>query len=89
MSLPVKKSMYPSKSVYPSKSTLFKSDKSVAKVTLKGGLAVDPDSKIEKIAHVYQNGDDIYSVVLSLTDVAQGKNSFYKMQVLESDKLNK
>lgn len=84
----VHKSVYPAKSVYPEKS-IFKSDKTTQKVTLKGGLVVDPESKLEKLAHVYRKGEDIYSVVLSVTDVQQNKNSFYKLQILEGDIKNK
>ncbi|KAK6618637.1 hypothetical protein RUM43_013028 [Polyplax serrata] len=66
-------------------STAFKSNETVKKVTLKDGLAVDPDSQLEGIAHVYRNKNDIYSAVLSLVDIQSGKNSYYKMQILESD----
>lgn len=53
---------------------------------IKGGGAVDPDSGLEDVAHVYQQGDDKYNAVLSLTDLQKGKNSFYKLQLLKSDK---
>lgn len=86
---PVKKSVYPVKEASSTKSKVFKSNETIKKVTLKDGLAVDPDSQLEKVAHVYRKGNDIYSVVLSLTDVQAGKNSYYKMQILESDKAKK
>ena len=62
-----------------------------AKVTLKvkGGAAVDPDSGLDDVAHVYKKGDDIYNAVLGMTDLQSGKNSFYKLQVLESDRANR
>lgn len=55
-----------------------------------GGTAVDPASKLEDEAHVYQDHDGTkYTVVLSQTDVVAQKNSYYKMQVLESDNKKK
>lgn len=47
---------------------------------------MDPDTGLEDEAHVYVNPQgDKYSVVLSQTDVITQKNSFYKLQLLESD----
>ena len=40
---------------------------------------------LEDKAHVYQEKDDVYNAVLGLVDVVRGTNSFYKIQVLESD----
>ena len=59
-----------------------------SKVTLKvkGGTAVDPDSELEDVAHVYKKGSDVYSTVLGLTDLQSGTNKYYKLQILESDK---
>ncbi|XP_041564508.1 poly [ADP-ribose] polymerase isoform X2 [Drosophila elegans] len=56
---------------------------------VKDGLAVDPDSGLEDIAHVYVESKDKYSIVLGLTDIQRNKNSFYKLQLLESDKTAK
>lgn len=55
-----------------------------------GGSAVDPDSGLEDVAHVYvdKNGNK-YAVVLSLTDVISQKNSYYKLQILEADNSKK
>lgn len=66
-------------------------EKSASKVTLKvvGGLAVDPDSGLDDIAHVYTDGKDKYTCVLGLSDVQTNKNSFYKIQLLESNKKDK
>ncbi|XP_053963564.1 poly [ADP-ribose] polymerase [Anastrepha ludens] len=66
--------------------------KSVAKsMTLKiqDGLAVDPESGLQDIAHVYVHKKDKYNVVLGLTDIQRNKNSYYKLQLLESDTKNK
>jgi hypothetical protein len=56
---------------------------------LKGGAAVDPDSHLEDIAHVYKKKADIYNAVLGVTDIQNGKNSYYKLQVLEADAGNR
>ena len=65
--------------------------KNVAKqvtLKLKGGSAVDPDSMLQDICHVYKEGKELYASVLGLTDIQKGKNSYYKMQVLKADKGN-
>jgi poly [ADP-ribose] polymerase len=56
------------------------------KMKLKGGATVDPDSNLDDEAHVYRaSTKDLYSAVLGKTDLATGQNSYYKLQVLESD----
>lgn len=72
-----------------SKSIYTKSVPKSQVLKLKGGLAVDPASGIEDIAHVYVKGKDKFSVVLGLTDIQRNKNSYYKIQLLESDGKNK
>lgn len=59
-------------------------------VIVVGGTAVDPDSGLEDVAHVYKdyNGTK-YSVVLGQTDVVAQKNSYYKLQLLEADNKKK
>ena len=56
------------------------------KLKVKGGVAVDPDAGLQDEAHVYRKGSEIYNCVLSATDIQSGKNSYYKLQILESDK---
>jgi poly [ADP-ribose] polymerase 1 len=68
-----------------SKSLYTRSVPSTMTVTLKGGLAVDPASGLELEAHVYKQGKDVFNCVLALTDLQAGKNSFYKLQILQSD----
>ncbi|KAK7576565.1 hypothetical protein V9T40_012851 [Parthenolecanium corni] len=69
-----------------SKSSRYKSNvPSKVKVVVKDGLVVDPDSELQDVAHVYRNGDEIFNAVLSLTDLQSGRNSYYKLQVLESE----
>ena len=59
------------------------------KLTLKGGGVVDPESGVEDKTHVLKTKENMYSVVLGLVDIKQGKNSYYKLQVLEHDKGSK
>lgn len=59
------------------------------KLTLKGGGVVDPDSGVEDKTHVLKSKDALYSVVLGVVDIQQGRNSYYKIQVLEHDKRKK
>ncbi|CAG0918266.1 unnamed protein product [Notodromas monacha] len=71
-------------SIKKSSSKYVKSEKT-QKLKLKGGAAVDPDSKLDHKAHVYRSGNDLYSAVLGKTDISTGQNSFYKLQLLEAD----
>lgn len=75
------------KSIPKSGSMYVKSQKSsTVKLKVRGDTAVDPDSKLEDVAHVYKDPDGTkYTVVLSQTDVVAQKNSFYKLQVLEAN----
>jgi len=60
------------------------------KMTVKGGAAVDPDSGLEADSHILQNSKgDPYNAVLGMVDIIRGTNSYYKLQIIESDKLNK
>lgn len=46
---------------------------------------MDPDSGLEDEAHVYCEGNLKYFAILNLVDIAKDKNSYYKIQLLESD----
>ncbi|CAB3383108.1 Hypothetical predicted protein [Cloeon dipterum] len=59
------------------------------KVQMKNGAYVDPDSGLESKGRVYRDGSDLYTAILSNSDLASGKNSYYKLQIVESDKRNK
>ncbi|RZB77497.1 poly-(ADP-ribose) polymerase [Asbolus verrucosus] len=76
----------PSTSKSKSGSIYTSSMPSKVKLTLKGGTAVDPDSGLEDVAHVYTYASEKYTVVLSKTDIQTKKNSYYKIQLLEADK---
>lgn len=56
-----------------------------AQVKLKNGSAVDPQAGLDDIAHVYRHDGVLYTSVLSYTDITKNKNSYYKLQVLQSD----
>lgn len=57
------------------------------KLKLKGGAYVDPDSELEDKAHVLKEREGgLYSAVLGAVSIQDGKNSYYKLQVLEHDK---
>lgn len=53
------------------------------------GPPVDPESGLDDVAHVYQQGKDKYNAILSLTDLQKQKNSYYKIQLLEADNKKK
>ncbi|XP_037073152.1 poly [ADP-ribose] polymerase 1-like [Pollicipes pollicipes] len=55
------------------------------RVRLKGGAAVDPGSELEDEAHVYKTNGEFLNAVLSQVDAGSGRNSFYRLQVLQSD----
>uniref|UniRef100_A0A1Y1KWX6 Poly [ADP-ribose] polymerase n=1 Tax=Photinus pyralis TaxID=7054 RepID=A0A1Y1KWX6_PHOPY len=65
--------------------SMFSSVPGKVKMKVKGGTAVDPDSGLEDCTHVYVSGKDKYAAVLGLTDIQKQKNSYYKLQLLESD----
>ncbi len=54
---------------------------------LKGGGFVDPDSGLEEKAHVLKVKDTLYSAVLGAVDIASGRNSYYKIQVIAEQNL--
>ncbi|KAL7291310.1 hypothetical protein TKK_0014913 [Trichogramma kaykai] len=74
------------KSASRGKSRYEKSGSGTAKLKIKGGGIVDPDSNLENEAHVYQRGKEKFTVTLGLTDIQLKKNSYYKMQILKHDK---
>lgn len=71
------------------KSMYEKSVPTSVKLTLKGGIAVEPQSGLEHMAHVYKHNNDVWNANLCLSDVQTGKNSYYKIQLLESDNNNR
>eukprot|EP00094_Tigriopus_californicus_P008027 TCALIF_07727-PA protein Name:"Similar to Parp1 Poly [ADP-ribose] polymerase 1 (Rattus norvegicus)" AED:0.26 eAED:0.26 QI:26/1/1/1/1/1/8/253/558 len=55
------------------------------KLKLKGGAYVDPESGLDHKAHVLKKSSALYSVVLGAVNIQEGKNSYYKLQLLEHD----
>ncbi|KAF2363710.1 PADR1 domain [Trinorchestia longiramus] len=58
------------------------------KLQLKDGGAVDTQSGLHLSTHVLKHDGKLYSSVLSYVDVMKGTNSYYKLQLLEDDKIN-
>ena len=69
---------------------MWKSELKSMKVKVKGGAAVDPQSGLGDDHHVLMCNDSQpsqpYSCILNMVDIARGYNSYYKLQLLESDK---
>lgn len=65
----------------PSSST----SKKVVNVYLKKGNVVDRRSKLDRTTHLYKYRRTLFSSTLGLTDIEKDKNSYFKLQVLESD----
>ncbi|XP_041975989.1 poly [ADP-ribose] polymerase isoform X2 [Aricia agestis] len=78
------------KSIPKSGSMYSKPKSTIEKLKIKGGTAVDPDSELADVAHVYTDRDGTkYTVTLAKTDVVAGKNSYYKLQLLKADDKDK
>lgn len=54
---------------------------------MKNGSAVDPETGLEDVTHVYRDKitNTLYTTVLNNIDIQRNKNSYYKMQALEAD----
>lgn len=57
----------------------------ITNLKIKDGTVVDPKSRLENAAHVFRQAGVLYTTALALTDIQNNKNSYYKIQVLESD----
>ncbi|XP_057321273.1 poly [ADP-ribose] polymerase-like [Microplitis mediator] len=82
-------SLAKSSSSVRAKSIYEKSGSGKVKLKIKGGGAVDPDSELEDVAHVFQRGNEKFTVTLGITDIQAKKNSYYKLQILKHDHQNK
>lgn len=74
-----------SKSISRKNRTDSQSQLKVTSIKLKNGTAVDPQSKLENVAHVFGKDNCLYTCILGLTDIAKNKNSYFKLQVLSAD----
>ena len=67
----------------------WKSELKSMKVVVKGGAVVDPESGLSDSHHVLICNDtepkQPYSSILNYVDIARGINSYYRLQILESD----
>lgn len=63
----------------------IKLSKSFVHFGFSDGTAVDPESGLEDVAHVYCEGKNKFFAILCNVDIAKDKNSYYKIQLLESD----
>lgn len=55
------------------------------KLKIVDGAAVDPESGLQDTAHVYNDGTTKFFAILSYTDIQDDKNSYFKLQLLESN----
>ena len=56
-----------------------------AKIVIKGRGAVDPDSGLDESGHILEEKDDVWTQTLNITDLTSGINSYYVLQLIESD----
>lgn len=49
---------------------------------------MDAESGLVNSCHVFIDNDTKYTATLNLVDIQAGKNSYYKMQVLEHDDIH-
>ncbi|CAD5224652.1 unnamed protein product [Bursaphelenchus okinawaensis] len=54
---------------------------------VKNGCVVDPECEVSESVHVYVEKKKPWQALLSTADAATGKNSFYKLQILQHDRL--
>ncbi|XP_003385071.1 PREDICTED: poly [ADP-ribose] polymerase 1-like [Amphimedon queenslandica] len=66
-------------------SAVFEKVPLTVKMKVKGGGVVDPDSGLDSSHHIYEQSGEKYTAVLGLVDITKGTNSYYKLQLLESD----
>eukprot|EP00667_Euglena_gracilis_P003046 EG_transcript_3054 len=62
-----------------------KSATGTQKLIKKGRGVVDVHSGMADKAHIYEEGDDVYQVMLNQTNIGQNNNKFYVIQLLEAD----
>ncbi|CAG7724082.1 unnamed protein product [Allacma fusca] len=71
------------------KKSMFELEMKKIKLKMKDGAVVDPDSGLEDDGHVYKEGKQFFSFILSKVDVDAGDNKYYKLQIIESDRSKK
>ncbi|EKX43046.1 hypothetical protein GUITHDRAFT_111089 [Guillardia theta CCMP2712] len=61
------------------------SQSKTVKIMVKGKGAVDVESGLADDSHILEVRDNIYSATLNRTDISEGLNSYYVLQIIESD----
>eukprot|EP00960_Hanusia_phi_P057525 763590-Hanusia_phi.AAC.6 len=61
------------------------SQSKTVKIMVKGKGAVDVESGLGDDSHILEVKDNVYSATLNRTDISQGLNSYYVLQIIESD----
>uniref|UniRef100_A0A914VFI9 Poly [ADP-ribose] polymerase n=1 Tax=Plectus sambesii TaxID=2011161 RepID=A0A914VFI9_9BILA len=60
------------------------------KVVVKNGTAVDPECDVAEVVHVYRDSKGrAWDAVLGSADLSSNRNSYYKLQLLEHDKMKR
>lgn len=68
------------------KKSAFENTPGSVRLKMKDGAIIDPQSGMDSGPyHVYKQNNVIYNFILNSTSVEDGSNSFYKMQLIESD----
>eukprot|EP00668_Euglena_longa_P029323 GGOE01036669.1.p1 GENE.GGOE01036669.1~~GGOE01036669.1.p1 ORF type:complete len:715 (+),score=259.95 GGOE01036669.1:85-2145(+) len=79
----VEKEVEPSEASSPAKSSAAKSG--TQKLIKKGKGVVDIHSGMADTTHIYEEGSEVYQVMLNQTNIGQNNNKFYVIQLLEAD----
>ncbi|KQK20109.1 poly [ADP-ribose] polymerase 1 [Brachypodium distachyon] len=70
---------------YRLETTLESSKGSTVTVKVKGQSAVHEASGLQDTCHILEDGKSIYNTTLNMSDMTQGVNSYYILQVIEED----
>lgn len=63
-----------------------KQDKAKTKIIVKGRCAVEPESGLTEDYHVLDEGHTVWNATMTLVNLRDDKNSYYKLQILQHDK---
>ncbi|KAJ3046051.1 Poly [ADP-ribose] polymerase 2 [Rhizophlyctis rosea] len=61
----------------------------IVKALKKGKVPVDHKCPKQTVAHVYEDGDEVFDAMLNQTDIGNNNNKFYIIQLLEEDNQKK
>uniref|UniRef100_A0ACD5TFQ5 Uncharacterized protein n=1 Tax=Avena sativa TaxID=4498 RepID=A0ACD5TFQ5_AVESA len=71
--------------LYKVETTLESSKGSTVTVKVKGRSAVHEASGLQDTGHILEDAKSIYNTTLNMSDMTQGVNSYYVLQVIEED----